>query len=161
MAENDLPPAMPKPIRTRWWTGILVTMFIFAAAGTYTWYILPRSCNVEAVQEASAILVIQTKHYDDVYQVATNAFQTTLEAPVITLQQVLMDTQEIPVPACLQTAKSELLIYMKIVIRALRAYATQETNATIRDLIAQSNQHYDNFFTELKAINKCAPFCIP
>jgi hypothetical protein len=50
---------------------------------------------------------------------------------------------------------------MKIVVRALRAYAAQEANATIMDLIAQSNQHYDNFFTELKAVKECAPICLP
>jgi hypothetical protein len=96
-----------------------------------------------------------------VYQVATNAFQTTLEAPVLTLQQIIMDTQEVPVPACLQTAKTELIAYMKTVVRALRAYAAQEANATVTDLIAQSNQHYGNFFTELKAVNECAPVCLP
>lgn len=152
--------AVQKPRRFLWSVSALITLLVLAG-GTYAGYTLQRSCDVNAVQEASDLLTIQTKHYDDVYQVATNAFQTTLEAPVITLQQILMDTQEIPVPACMQTAKGELLTYMKIVIRALRAYAAQETNATILDLIAQSNQHYGNFFTELETVKKCAPLCLP
>lgn len=160
--QNSTPLEAPsqKPNRFPWSVAVFLVLFAVTAVGVYTWYSVPRACEVDAVQTATGILVIQAKHYDDVYQVATNAFQTTLEAPVITLQQILMDTQEVSVPACLQTAKDELLTYMKIVIRALRAYAAQEPNATILDLIAQSNQHYGNFFTELAEVKKCAPFCL-
>ncbi len=117
------------------------------------WYSLQRSCEVQAVTEASSILMIQTKRYDDVYQVATNAFQTSLDPPVLTLRQILMDTQEVVVPACMQTAKHELIDYMGTVIRALRAYAGSQTDAAIRDLVNQSNRHYGNFFTELEAVS--------
>ena len=141
--------------------GAFIVLLLIAALGTYTWYSLHRSCEVQAVEEASAILVSQTKRYDDVYQVATNAFQTSLDPPVITMQQILMDTQEVVVPACLQTAKNELINYMGVVIRAFRAYAAQEADATVRGLITQSNAHYDNFITELRAVKKCAPYCFP
>lgn len=138
-----------------------MVLFIVAAVGTYAWYYLRSSCEVNAVQEASAILVIQTKNFDGVYQVATSASPTSLISPVSVLQQILMDTQEVAVPACMKTEKSELINYMGTVIRAFQAFAARETDATVRDLITQSNKHYDNFFAELKAVNKCAPYCIP
>ena len=146
--------------RIPWVAGTLLVFFLVAGAGTYIWYNLQRSCEVQSVKEASALLLILTKRYDDVYQVATNAFPTSIDPPVLTLQQILMDTQEVPVPACLQTAKTELIDYMGAVIRALRAYAAQEANATIRDLITQANKHYGNFFTELDVVKECAPLCL-
>ena len=142
------------------WRAALIVLLLVTGAGAYTWFNLQRSCEVQAVEEASALLVVQTKRYDDVYQVATNAFQTSIDPPVLTLQQIFMDTQEVVVPACLQTAKKELINYMGTVIRALRAYAAQETEATIRDLVTQSNRHYGNFFTELDAVKECAPLCL-
>ena len=149
-----------KSRRSPWLASAFIVLFLITAAGTYTWYSLQRSCEVQAVEEASALLLVQTKRYDDVYQVATNAFQTSIDPPVLTLQQIFMDTQEVVVPACLRTAKRELIDYMGTVIRALRAYAAQETDATIRDMVTQSNKHYGNFFTELEAVKKCAPLCL-
>jgi hypothetical protein len=72
-----------------------------------------------------------------------------------------MDTQAVDVPLCMQTAKHELLDYMATVIRAFQAFGVGEQNATIRDLLGQSDRHYTNFRKELDAVNKCAPFCIP
>lgn len=165
MAENYSPletqGSKQRPSRYRWSASVLMVLFIVAAVATYAWYYLRSSCEVNAVQEASAILVIQTKSFDGVYQVATSASPTSLISPVSVLQQILMDTQEVAVPACMKTEKSELINYMGTVIRAFQAFAARETDATVRDLITQSNKHYDNFFAELKAVNKCAPYCIP
>jgi hypothetical protein len=61
----------------------------------------------------------------------------------------------------MQTAKSELVNYMGTVIRAFLAYGAGETNATVSDLIDQSNVYYGNFNAELDAVNECAPFCFP
>jgi len=72
-----------------------------------------------------------------------------------------MDTQEIVVPACMQTAKNELINYMGTVISAFQAYRAGEADATIRGFIKQSDTQYANFNAELKAVNKCAPFCLP
>ena len=139
----------------------LLMMLIVAAASTYAWYSIFRPCKVETVQKVSTRLVTQLKLYDEAYQFATSASPTRLVRPVNTLQQILMDTQELTVPACMQTAKSELVNYMGTVIRAFLAYGAGETNATVRDLIDQSNVYYGNFNTELDAVNECAPFCFP
>lgn len=64
-------------------------------------------------------------------------------------------------PACLQTAKNELINYMDAVIRAFHAFGALEADETIRGLKNQSETHYDSFTRELGAVNKCAPFCIP
>ena len=165
MAGKDLPVetqnTMQKPGRFLWSASVLIVLMIVAAVGVYTRYYLPLSCDVNEVRDASAILVSQTKRYDDVYQVATNAFQDTLVLPVAVLQQILMDTKQVVVPGCMQTAKDALIDYMRTVIRAFDAYAAQEADATVRDLIARSNEHYGNFFAELDAVNKCAPLCLP
>jgi hypothetical protein len=161
-------PAQPKsqePVqksnRLLWPAGALIGLLIVAAAGTYAWYSVYNPCEVNAVKEASAILVTQLKTYDGVSQVAATASRTAPDHPVNTLKQIFMDTQEVIVPACMQTAKNELINYMGTVISAFQAYRAGETDATILSLIKQSDAQYGNFKAELKAVNKCAPFCIP
>ena len=165
MAEEDVPlktqVTVQRSNRFLLTVSVLVVLLIVVAVGTYTWYALHASCDVKAVEEASAILISEANMYDRVYQSAINAFPTTLDSPLVTMQQILADTQEVVVPACMQTAKKELLNYMGVVIRALRAFAAREAAATIRGLVATSNTHYDNFITELEAVNKCAPYCFP
>lgn len=141
--------------------GILMILLIVAAVSTYTWYHLYSPCGVKAVEEASSLLLIQMKRYDKEYQFAATAPSTSIVHPVTVLQQIFMDTQEVVVPACMQTAKSELVNYMGTVIRAFLAFGAQEAKSTIRDLVNQSQTHYDNFYTELEVLNKCAPFCSP
>ena len=75
------------------------------------------------------------------------------------LQQIHVDTEEVIELACMQTAKNELVSYMRAVIRAFRAYEVQEAGTTLRDLINESETHYDNFTTELEAVKEGAPYC--
>lgn len=140
---------------------LLIVLLIVAAVGTYIWYFVYNPCEVEAVKEASAILVSQLKTYDQVFQVAVTASRTSPDHPVNTLKQIFMDTQETIVPACMQTAKNELINYMGTVISAFQAFRAGEADATIRVLIKQSDAQYANFKAELEAVNKCAPFCLP
>ena len=139
----------------------LIVLLIVAAAGMYTWYSVYRPCKVDAVEQASTRLITQLNFYDRVYQVTTNASRTSLVRPVAALQQIVMDTQQITVPVCMQTAKNELVNYMGTVIRAFLAYGAGEPNAAVQELINQSDAHYSNFSTELEAVKECAPFCFP
>jgi hypothetical protein len=132
-----------------------------AAVGTYAWYALYRPCEVNTVEQASALLVNQMKRYDHACQFAATASRNSLVRPVGMLQHVLMDAQEVLVPACMQTAKTELISYMYAVIRAFQAFGALEPDETIRGPKDQSETHYDNFSAELGAVNKCAPFCLP
>ena len=116
---------------------------------------------MKAVEEASAFLVSQLNTYDGVYQVAATASRNALPHPVTVLQQIFVDTQEVGVPACMQTAKDELLNYMGNVISAFQAFIAAETDTTIRDLLVESDKHYSNFRTELEAVKECAPYCAP
>ena len=138
-------------------------MLTVTAVSIYTWYYyyLPRSCAITAVQESSTILASQVKRYDDVYQSATAASQTSAVVPLAVMQQILMDTQQVTVPACMQTAKTELVDYMGTVIRAFDAYIASEGNTKVRDLIDQSEAHFANFTMEMREVKKCAPFCMP
>jgi hypothetical protein len=61
----------------------------------------------------------------------------------------------------MEPAKNELTSYMQTVIRAFKAYEAQEGTAMIRDLLRQSDVYYENFNSELEAVNQCAPFCAP
>ena len=140
---------------------VLIVLLIVAAVGMYTWFFVYNSCEVDAVQEASTILVTQLKTYDGVFQVAATASRTSPDHPVNTLKQIFMDTQEISVPSCMKTAKTELINYMETVISAFQAYRAGEAEATILGLVKQSDAQYANFKAELKAVNKCAPYCFP
>ena len=150
-----------KSSRFRWLASVLIVLLVIAPAGIYSWRYLYNPCEVSAVEEASTFLVNQLNMYDAIYQVATAAPRTALPHPVNLLQQIFMDTQEIGVPACMETAKIELLNYMGTVISGFQAYRAGEADTTIRDLIRQSDAQYANFKAELKAVKKCAPFCAP
>jgi len=140
---------------------VLIVLLTVAAGGMYAWYYWYNPCEVDAVEEASAFLVGQMNTYDAAYQFATTSSRTALTRPVNVLRQIFMDTKEVAVPACMQTAKNELLNYMGTVISAFQAFMVGETNTTIRGLVDQATTHLNNFTTELDAINKCAPFCAP
>jgi hypothetical protein len=139
--------------------GILI--LLIASAGMYTWYSLSRSCQVDAVQDASAILVSQMNRYDNVYIPATAGTRTSLEYPLAVMQQILVDTEQVMVPACMRIAKGELIGYMGTVIRAFDAYRAGEPDATIQGLLDDSYGHIRAFRLELETVNECAPFCLP
>jgi len=141
-------------------SALIVLLLLAAASVLYTRYSLRRSCDVNAVKETSTILVTQQRVYDGVYQVAITASRDAPDHPINTLKQILMDTQEVVVPACMQTAKQELVDYMGTVILAFDAYRSGEADATVRNLVQQSDGQYANFRAELKAINECAPYCM-
>jgi len=150
-----------KSNRFVWFASALIVLLIFSAAALYAWIFVYNPCEVEVVKETSTMLVTQLTMYDGVFQVAVTASRTSPDHPVNTLKQIFMDTQEISVPACMQTAKNELLNYMGTVINAFQAYRAGEADATVRGWIKQSDAQYTNFQAELKAVNKCAPFCLP
>lgn len=152
---------MQKLGRLRWLTGGLLGLLIIAAASIYAWRYLYNPCEVDDVTEASAFLLSQSRRYDAVYKVTADASRGSVLLPVTVLQQIFLDTRETDVPACMQTAKNELTNYMSTVIRAFKAYAAGEANATVIDLIHQSDAHYANFTAELDVVNKCAPYCFP
>jgi hypothetical protein len=159
-------PVQPKDLvqkssRFRSTVSALIVLLIIAGVASYLWYSLRSSCEVNAVKEASAILSIQLKTYDQVFQVAVTASRASPDHPVNTLKQILMDTQEVTVPGCMQTAKKELINYMGTVILAFQAYRTGEADATVMDLVRKSDTQFADFKAEMRAVNKCAPFCLP
>lgn len=147
--------------RLRWLTGAVIVLLILASVGGYTWYYAQTSCEVHAVERASARLLQQLDSFDHSYQFAVTASRRAIVRPVEELQQIFMDTQQVRVPACLAAAREELLAYMATVIRAFVAYGSDEPNSMVRSLIDVSDTHYDSFRTELRAVGECAPFCIP
>ena len=149
-----------KSSRLRWLAGVLIVLSILIPVGMYAWRYLYNPCEVDDVEEASTYLVTQLISYDKLFQVAATATQTSLDRPVLEMQRIHLDTRELAVPACMQTAKNELLNYMGTVIRAFRAWERGEADTTIRDLLRQSDTYYDNFYEQLDIVNECAPFCL-
>ena len=150
-----------RPGRFRLTATIVIVLMILGGVGTYAWYYMINPCTVRDVQETSTFLSTQLKTYDAAFQFATTVYRTGLSRPVNDLQKIYMDTQEVAVPACMQTAKNELLNYMRVVIGAFQAYMAEETDATIQAHLNQSNIYYAHFKRELNAVNKCAPYCAP
>lgn len=144
----------------RWLAGALIVLFMMAPVGIYAWRYLINPCEVDAVKEASTYLTTQLNFYDRVYQVAVTASRSAPDHPVLTLQQIFMDTQELSVPACMQRAKKELVNYMGTVILAFDAYRTGKAETVVVDLIKQSDAQYADFKAEVKSVNRCAPLCI-
>jgi hypothetical protein len=140
---------------------ILLALLVAASVGAYTWYARYGPCNVDAVEDSSALLLSQMKLYDKEYQFAATAPRESIMHPMAVLERIFMDTRDAAVPACMQTAKEELVNYMGTVIRAFQAFGAEEAESTIRDMINQSERHYGNFNRELEAVKECAPFCRP
>ena len=138
---------------------VLVALLIVGTVSLYTWYYLYSPCGVNNVKEASNLLTGQATAYDLPFQATRGASAPMLMGPVTQMQQVLMDTRELVVPACMQKAKIELLNAMEDTIRAFLAYMEQKPEAGVRELMEQAATHLDNFSAELEAINKCAPLC--
>lgn len=147
--------------RARWVVGALVFLVILAAGRQLALSQLARSCEVEAVKEATAVLVSLTDRFDDVYSSAANGTPTSLEYPISVMQQTLMDTQQVELPACMENVRYELVGYMDAVIRAFRAYAADEPNANVEANLENSYSHIKDATQELDRIEQCAPYCLP
>jgi len=151
---------MKRSRRFLWMAILSSSLLMMTALGLYAWYAVARPCDIAAVEAAAMTLLRQRDRYDHTYQFATSAARDAIVRPVGDLQQILMDTQDVPVPPCMQAAKVELTDYMGTVIRAFQAFGAQETESVVRELINQSEIHYDNFAVEVEAVRACAPFCI-
>ena len=158
----------PKPTESFWKrkrflfpVSILLGMVIVGSMGIYIWYFWMNPCDVKGVEKASTTLISQLNWYDSAYQFAATASQSALTRPVQVLQEIAMDTEQLTVPACMNTAKNELVTYMGAVVRAFQAYMRAESNATVRGLLDESTIHFYNFTMELEAVKECAPYCAP
>ena len=158
----------PKAKKTFWrkkrflfLVSLLVGILTVGAAGIYAWYFWINPCDVNRVEKASTTLISQLNWYDSAYQFAATASQSRLTRPVQVLQEIAMDTNDIRVPACMQTTKAELVNYMRTVVRAFQAYMQSETNEAVKDILDESTIHFNNFTRELEAVKECAPYCAP
>jgi hypothetical protein len=136
----------------------VVLVLVTAVVGLFAWLSVRGACNVEAVGKGSALLLHQMDRFDHSYQFATSAAPDAIVRPVAELQRILMDTQGMDVPGCLQEGKKELTDYMLTVIYAFEAYGLQEQDS-LRELVRQSDTHYEQFHVEIEEVRACAPWC--
>ena len=139
--------------------GLFLALLAFASAGAFAWHSLNNPCEVDEVKQASAVLITQMRRYDDVYASAANGTRTSIDYPVTVMQQILVDTQEVEVPACMRAAKSELVAYMGDAIKAFKAFQAAESDAAIQGFLDSSYAHIRTFRLELDEIEQCAPRC--
>lgn len=139
--------------------GVLTVLLIVGAVSVYTWFALYGPCTVNTVEAASAVLFDQMILFDAIYQSIPSRAPVELFGPMTQMQQILIDTQKLVVPACLQPAHNELISAMESLLRALLAIMESEPEATFAKLMEKSQKHLDNFTAELGFVNKCAPFC--
>ena len=162
--ENPLPPEeQPLPEkRGRIFiiAGAVLGIMVVAALGVYAWYAVYGPCTRATVNTASTALFEQVAAFEAAYQAAASATPIGLMGPVTSMQQVLWDTREVTVPACMQFARNELIISMESAIRAFLAVMNGESRETVEGLLQDSQAHLDLFATELESVNKCAPFCL-
>ena len=141
--------------------GSSIVILAFAGMGAFMWYFCNDPCEEAAVGQASTILISQMRQFDGVYASAANGTRTSIEYPVTVMQQILVDTQDVEVPACMQTAKDELIDYMGDAIRAFKAFQAEEPNGTIQGFLNSSYAHVRTFRIELNAVKECMPYCMP
>jgi hypothetical protein len=144
--------------RRQVWTSIGALVLLAAAVGLYAFFFVRASCDITAVERASFLLLHQMERFDHSYQFATSAAPDKVVRPLAELQQILMDTKTVEVPGCLQAAKTDLVAYMGTVVRAFLAYQAQEADL-VRDLVGQSDTHYEGFYVEMEKVMGCAPWC--
>src|SRR5690349_11970235 len=112
-----------KQTQSRFVSGFLLLCVLFVIAGI-GWNYLYGPCGVVQVDRASDVLSHQLQTYQDAYNIAASTERSALAEPVADLQMLQRETEAIQVPACLETAKSELLLSIDAAARgflALRA----------------------------------------
>jgi hypothetical protein len=150
---------LPVVASRRVWTSFGALVLLAVAVGVYGLFLMRASCDVPAVERASFLLLHQMDRFDHSYQFATSAAPDKIVRPLAELQQIMMDTQTVEVPGCLQAAKADLVAYMGTVVRAFLAYQAQEEDL-VRDLVGESDTHYEEFHVEMKKVMECAPWCL-
>ena len=144
----------------RWWMGASLFLIVVAVGGLLMRAVVARSCQVEAVNEATSILMSLTDRFDDVYSSAANGTPDSLEYPLSVMQQILMDTRQVETPACMKSAQDELVGYMDAVIRAFWAYTAGESESVIQSHLEDSYFHIKTAALEMQEVKQCAPYCV-
>lgn len=152
-------PVLRRPRRLWIVVAVVAAVMVVGAVSLYTWYALYGPCRRGSVRSASDALFQQVNAFEAAYEAAASATPIGLMGPVTQMQQILWDTREVTVPACVQVARNELVTSMESAIRAFLAIMSQESDQTIADLMADSKTHVENFNTEMETVNQCAPFC--
>lgn len=157
VAETEQIPGNPRRLLLA--AGALAVLLVVAAVSTYIWYYFYSPCGVNNVKAASTALVEQVNQFEEAFRLATSVSRTALIGPVTRMQQILIDTREVVVPACMLLARNELITSMESAIRAVLAYMAQGPDEAVTNLMEDATIHLENFNAELEAVNECAPLC--
>jgi hypothetical protein len=142
-----------------WVISLIILLCVAATAGGFGWYYFDGPCGVSKVKEGTTALVDQRNIYGGAYQVAASTSLISLSGPVGELQKIQRDTEKIVVPACMESAKNELILAMDKAADAFRAFMAEKLDKEVSRHVKLSTTHLRKFTAELEAVNKCAPFC--
>jgi len=140
--------------------GAVLAILVVAAISVYAWYAVYGPCSKSKVKTASDLLFNQVQAFDAAYQLAASLPPIELIRPMTQMEQTLVATQAVIVPACMQAAKNELTTSMDSALRAFLAIMNLEPEKRIKNLLQDSKTHLENFTNELESVNKCTPFCL-
>jgi hypothetical protein len=139
-------------------TGFAVLCIVLIAGGV-GWHYFYGPCGVTRVQTASEKLTDQNQAFDDAYNIASSTSRIALAQPVAELQSILRETEIVPVPACMEVAKTELTLSMDAAVKGFLAFMADESDSEIGALFDVSVDHLMRFSDEMLAVDDCKPFC--
>jgi len=149
--------------KQRGFTTSLISLFallcIVLVVGGVGWHYFYGPCGVTRVKAASEKLSAQNQVFDDAYNVASSTARISLAQPVSELQRIQRETDAVPVPACMETAKTELVLSMDAAVKGFLAFMANESDSQVSTLFDSSVDHLMKFSDEMLAVDDCKPFC--
>jgi len=153
----------PAPVARRklgWlWALLAVVVIVALLAGSGAWYYFDGPCGVGQVRAAADQLQLIARRWQDSVTLAGSTSRIALSGPVATMQSVERDTENTPVPKCLEGARTLLTLSMTDAITGFVDFMGQRPDAQVKQDFDRSTSGLTLFANELARVHQCAPFC--
>ena len=116
-----------------------------ALAGTPT----PDLCSAENLPREAAKANKLMREFDDYSALASNTPQSQLVVLIPEMQRILRETEDLSVPACMQTLKNLEMAHMNLVIQTLMAFMNNTDVQVINAGIGQARELHGKYDIEL------------
>jgi hypothetical protein len=119
--------------------------------GTETAVVTPTLdlCTPENLPYEAAKANKLMREFDDYSALASNTPQSQLVVLIPEMQRILRETEDLPVPACLQSLKNLEMAHMNLVIQTLMAFMNNTDVQLINAGIAQARELHGKYDIEL------------
>jgi hypothetical protein len=139
----------------------VIVSLVVVLGGAFGWFYMYGPCGVQRVTEAVEQMQVKADEFDDALTVASSTARISLSGPVAQLQTIRRETDNIAVPACLQTAKNLTVSGMQSYIDSLISFMGEVDDFTVNAQMTQGNNYLSQAVAELEDVSVCAPFCNP